>query len=319
MNAAIVHTLGQPPRFGPFEDPVAGDGEVLVTLHAAGLHPLVKAIASGRHYTHTPQVPFVPGVDGIGVRADGVRVYCGFSRSPFGTMAQRTVVPTAMCIPIPDGLDDFTAAAIGNPGMSAWLSLTEKAKVARGETVLVLGATGTAGGLAVQFAKLLGASRVIAAGRNPKSLAKLQTLGADAAISLEEPAEDLVRAFAAEMDRIDVVIDYLWGPPTEALLKALAQGATRASGRKVRLVEVGESAGPTITLPAALLRGAGLELSGSGIGTASLTQIMRALPAFFDFAASGKVKLDITVLPLESVEEAWSLKGEGSRVVLKIT
>ena len=319
MNAAILHTLGQPPRYGTFEDPVAGDGEVLVTMRAAGIHPIVRAIASGKHYSRIPQVPFVPGIDGVGVRADGTRVYCGFARSPFGTLAEKTVVPAAMCVPLPDDIDDATAAAIGNPGMSAWLSLTWKAKVVAGETVLILGATGAAGHLAVRFAKTLGAARVIACGRNPQALDHLKTLGADAVISLDQTTESLVAAFAAETPKVDAVIDYLWGEPTQALLSALAKDPMRPDGRRVRLVDVGESAGPTVTLPASLLRGAGLEISGSGIGSASLTQIMQALPAFFHAAAAGSVSSRYELVPLAGIEDAWARGDKAGRLVVKIS
>lgn len=318
MNAAIIHTLGQPPRYGEFKDPTPTEGEKLIHVRAAGLHQLVKGIAAGRHYSGTPDLPFIPGVDCTGTLDDGSRVYCGFPRRPFGTMAERTVVPVHMCIPLPDGLDDITAAALANPGMSAWLSLSWKAKIAPGETVLILGATGSAGQLAVQFAKLLGAARVIAAGRNPAALDNLKTLGADATIQLDQPTDALVATFAEVAGSIDVVIDYLWGPPTEAFLQALAQQPTLAAGRRIRLVEVGSMAGPNITLPAALLRGQGLEISGSGLGSASLDRIMQVIPEFFALAATGKIHIDTNPTPLSEVESAWANETKGSRTVFTI-
>ncbi len=318
MNAAIIHTLGQPPRFGEFPEPIPAEGERLIHVRAAGLHPLVKAVAAGKHYSGTPDLPFVPGVDCVGTLDDGTRVFAGFPRRPFGTMAERTVVPVGMCVPLPDGLDDVTAAALGNPGMSAWLSLSWKARIVPGETVLILGATGSAGHLAVQFAKLLGAARVIAAGRNQSMLDALKSIGADATIQLDQPTEALVAAFAAEAGSVDVVIDYLWGKPTEAFLEALAQQPTKASGRRVRLVEVGSTAGPTITLPGALLRGQGLEISGSGLGSASLDQIMKAIPEFFALAVTGKIHIETTPTPLSEVESAWTQETKGSRIVFTI-
>jgi NADPH:quinone reductase-like Zn-dependent oxidoreductase len=318
MNAAIIHTLGQPPRYGEFKDPTPAENEKLIHVRAAGLHQLVKAVAAGKHYSGTPDLPFIPGVDCVGTLDDGSRVYCGFPRRPFGTMAERTVVPAHMCIPLPDGLDDVTAAALGNPGMSAWLSLSWKAKIAPGETVLILGATGSAGQLAVQFAKLLGATRVIAAGRNQAALDGLKALGADATIQLDQPTDALVAAFAAEAGNVNVVIDYLWGPPTEAFLQALAQQPTLAAGRRVRLVEVGSMAGPNITLPGALLRSQGLEISGSGLGSASLDRIMQAIPEFFALAATGKIKIDTNPTPLSQVESAWTNETKGSRTVFTL-
>src|SRR5579863_6434001 len=171
MQAAVVNVLGQPPKYQSFPEPVAGPGEVIVKVRAAGLHPVVKAIAGGTHYSSGGEVPMIPGTDGVGTLEDGSRVFFGFSRKPWGSMAERTVASRTMCIPLPEGVDDLQAAAIANPGMSAWLSISDRAAVKEGETVLILGATGVAGQLAIQVSRLLGAKRVIAAGRNVEALA----------------------------------------------------------------------------------------------------------------------------------------------------
>jgi NADPH2:quinone reductase len=233
-------------------------------------------------------------------------------------MAQRAVVPKGMCLPLPDGLSDETAAAMANPGMSAWLSLTWRAQLAAGETVLILGATGVAGQLAIQMAKMLGAARVIAAGRNPELLERLKARGADATIQLDQPDADLVAAFAQEVKAggIDVVIDYLWGRPTEALIQAISQKGLNRKAKRVRLVEVGQSAGATITLPADVLRSSGLEINGSGFGSASIEQILKAIPEFFAMAASGKLQMETERVPLAQIEEVWTRRGDGSRLVV---
>ena len=194
----------------------------------------------------------MPGIDGVGLLDDGSRVYFVFVRKPWGTMAEVAAAPRRSMIPVPDGLDDVQAAAIANPGMSGWIALQERAGLARGETVLILGATGVAGQLALQTARQLGAKRIIAAGRNVDALAAADV---DAVIPLAQP-EDAVRdAFAAQAaSGIDVVIDYLWGRPTELLLEALAKGFKTQSTHKTRYIEVGSTAGPTITLPGAILR-----------------------------------------------------------------
>jgi NADPH:quinone reductase-like Zn-dependent oxidoreductase len=318
MKAAVLHELGQTPRFEQFSDPVPGDGEVLVEMRAAGLHPIVKSLASGKHYGSTDEVPFIVGVDGAGILEDGTRVYCGMARKPYGTMSERTVVPKWMCLPVPDGLQTEVAAAMANPGMSAWLSLTWRAQLVPGETVLILGATGVAGQLAVQMAKQLGAARIIAAGRNQEMLARLKTLGADVTIQLEQPDSDLVAAFAHEAKAgIDVVVDYLWGRPTEAFIQAISQRGLDHKAKRMRLVEVGASAGDKITLPAAVLRSSGLEINGSGFGSASLEQILKAIPEFFALAAQGKLSIEMETVPLEQIEQAWTRKGDGSRLVIK--
>ncbi len=213
MNAAIVHAFDAPPSYTTFEDPTPRDGESLVKVTAAGLHPIVKALANGTHYGSTGALPFVPGVDGVGRLEDGTRVYFGISRPPFGSFAERAVTAASLCLPLPDGLDDVSAAALANPGMSSWAALTARAHFAAGESVLILGATGVAGQLAVQIAKRLGARRVVAAGRNPQALEKLKTLGADSVISLDQERDALVSSFRSALVEggVDVVLDYLWG------------------------------------------------------------------------------------------------------------
>jgi len=186
MKAAVVHTLGQPPRYQDFAEPTPNDTEILIQVHAAGLHPIVKARASGAHYSSKGEVPVLAGIDGVGTRPDGARVYFGGARAPWGTMAERCAAPVGMCLPLPDGISYVQAAAIANPGMSAWLSLRDRAAVAPGESVLILGATGVAGQLAIQAARQLGAGRIIAAGRN---VAALISESVDGVIALGEPEE----------------------------------------------------------------------------------------------------------------------------------
>ena len=166
MDAAVLHTFGKPPRFEQFPEPNAVEGEMLVHVRAAALKPADKQLASGTHYASPRELPLVCGVDGVGCLDDGTRVFFGGPRPPHGAMAQRTVVARSRCFEIPEALDDVSAAAVANPGVSAWLTLTWRARLVPGETFLVLGATGVTGKLAVEIAKLLGAGRVIAAGRN---------------------------------------------------------------------------------------------------------------------------------------------------------
>src|SRR5271165_816885 len=223
MNAAVLRTLGKPPRCESFPEPVANDGEVIVHVRASALKPVDKQMANGSHYASFRELPVVCGLDGVGRLDDGSRVFFAVPRQPHGGMAQRTVVSRVRCWPLPDNIDDVTAAAVVNPGVSAWLALLERAKLAAGDHVLVLGATGTTGRLAVQIAKLFGAGRVVAAGRDKKALSTLQDLGADSTIALNQQDEKLVGAFRREAGEkgFNIVIDYLWGHPTEVLLAAI--------------------------------------------------------------------------------------------------
>ncbi len=316
MQAAVVNILGQPPQYQEFTDPIAGDGEAIVQVRAVGLHPVVKARASGTHYSSDGVVPVIPGVDGVGTLGDGSRVYFGAARTPFGSMAERTVIQRSMHVPVPDGIDDALAAAIANPGMSAWVSIKERGGLVAGETVMVMGATGVAGQLAIQVARHLGAKRVIGVGRNLDALAGADV---DAVIALGAPEDAIREAFAAEAAKgIDLVIDYLWGRPTELLLEALTKGFHATATHKTRLVEVGESAGRTISLPGSTLRSIDLTLLGSGFGSASLNVIFAAIPKLFALAAAGTLKIDIEPVPLAEVEVAWNRADKGRRIVFTI-
>jgi NADPH:quinone reductase-like Zn-dependent oxidoreductase len=319
VNAAVVHSFDAPPRYTSFAEPVPVEGERLVTVTAAGLHPIVKALANGTHYGSSSELPFVAGVDGAGRLEDGTRVYFGVSRSPFGTFAERALAGGAMCLPLPDGIDDATAAGIANPAMSSWVALTVRAKFVAGESVLVLGATGVAGQLAVQIAKRLGARRVVAAGRNPQALEELKGLGADQVISLDQEHGALVSSLrdAVASGGVDVVLDYLWGSPAQAALEALSQKGLSKMAPRVRFVQIGSSAGTTIPLPAATLRSSGLELLGSGFGSASLDQISQALKEFFATAAANPFRTAIKTAALRDVESLWNSPERGARLVFQ--
>ena len=319
MNAAVLRTLGKPPRCEFFPEPVAGDGEVIVHVRAAALKPVDKQMASGSHYASFRELPVVCGLDGVGNLDDGSRVFFAAPRQPHGAMAHRTVVSRVRCWPLPDDIDDVTAAAVVNPGVSAWLTLSERAKLAKGDQVLILGATGTTGRLAVQIARLLGAGRVVAAGRDETTLSTLHHLGVDSTIPLNQSDEKLVEAFSREAGEkgFDIVIDYLWGRPTEVLLSAVTRGDFAPASGSIRLVQVGESAGPTISLPAAVLRSSGLEILGSGSGTAaSLDKLRDAFRQVLSRAASGGLRIETDSVPLADVEIAWERKSRARLVII---
>jgi NADPH:quinone reductase-like Zn-dependent oxidoreductase len=319
MKAAVLHALGAIPRFEDFPDPQPGQDEVLVHVTAASLKNIDKALASGSHYGSDGQLPTVCGVDGVGVLENGTRVFCAGARRPYGMMATLSVVPRTWCVPVPEGVDDCIAAALPNPALSSWLPLTWRAQLKRGETVLVLGATGVAGKLAVQIAKHLGAGRVVAAGRNERILQTLASLGADATIALSQSDEDLALAFSREALRghFDIVLDYVWGHPTEVLLAALTGHDVRAESRGVRLIEIGEMAGPTISLSAGALRSSGIEISGTGGGSVPHSVIFDAFPKVWALAASGQLHIEIERVPLADVESAWRRNDlPGRRLVI---
>ena len=315
MNAAVVESFDRPPRYTSFADPTPSADEVLITVAAAGLHPIVKALAKGAHYGSTGELPFIPGVDGVGRMPDGTRVLFGSTHPPYGTFAERSIARSAICTPLPDGLDDATVAAMMNPGMSAWAALEHRAQFGTGESILILGATGSAGHMAVQVARRLGAKRIVAAGRNPQALEETKALGADATISLDQEHDALVAAFRAELaNKVDVILDYLWGAPAEALLAAIVQKGLDHDAGRIRYIQIGNSAGPNITLPAAVLRSSGLELLGSGFGSVSMDKIFASLRAILGAAVKEPFQMKLTTAALRDVEKLWNAAGEGRLV-----
>jgi NADPH:quinone reductase-like Zn-dependent oxidoreductase len=318
MNAAIVHTFDAPPRYASFDDPVASDQEAIVHVTAAGLHQIVKSLANGTHYGSTGALPFIPGVDGVGRLDDGTRVYFGASHSPFGSFAERTVTARAFCWPLSDALgvlNDADVAGTANPGMSSWAALKLRANLKAGESVLILGATGVAGKLAIQIAKRLGASRVVAAGRDPKSLEQLPSLGADVIIPLHQEHDALVSAFREEP--CDVVLDYLWGRPAEILIEAISQKGLQHASSRIRFIQVGSTAGGSLSFPAAALRSSGLELLGSGFGSVSIERIQESVAEFLTEAARSPFQFNVKTVPLRDVESCWNSSEQGTRLVFQ--
>jgi NADPH2:quinone reductase len=318
MNAAVVESFGTPPRYTTFANPLAGDGEVLVRVIAAGFHPIVRALASGSHYGSTGELPFVPGVDGVGRLEDGTRVYFGAARSPFGSFAEISVTKRELTIPLPESVGDAAAAALANPGMSSWVALRERAKFVSGESVLIIGATGAAGKLAVQIARRMGARHIVAVGRHIND-DTLKELGADAIVSLDQDHDVLIAALRNEFteEGIDVVLDYLWGQPAEAVLEAISQKGLRHSAPRIRYVQIGDIAGKTISLAGATLRSSGIEILGSGFGSASIAQIFQSLAMFFAVAASQPFQENIRTAPLCDIASLWESKGDRARLVFQ--
>lgn len=318
MKAAVVHDFNAPPRYADFEAPVAGPGEVVVQVSACALSQLVRAQAAGKHYS-SGMPPVVPGVDGVGRLVDGRRVYFAFPRMPFGAMAQTTVVSARQCVPVPDEVDDVTAAAFANPGMSSWLALTERAHLQPGETVLINGAAGASGRLAIRIAKHLGAAKVIATARNAASLQKLGGLGADVLIALDQPVDALSTAFreAIHGQGATVVLDYLWGASAECLLHVAGEYAGGQAQPRIRFVQIGSISGHNIVLPGALLRSSGLELLGSGLGSVSNAGIVDAAGQVFAAIEWAGLSIEIECAELANVEAEWA-RATQARLVFRV-
>jgi NADPH:quinone reductase-like Zn-dependent oxidoreductase len=311
MHAAVLHGIGQTPRYEPFPAPVAGDGEEVVAVAAAALKPSDRFMANGVHYAPAA-FPQVVGLDGVGRLPDGTRVAFFIPQQPYGGMAEQALVRAGVWLPVPDGADDVTAAAFLNPGLAAWKALVWEGELAAGQTVLVLGATGTSGRIAAQLATRQGA-RVVTAGRSQRILDDLRARGADAAIRVDRPGDELAAAIAAE-GPYDLIVDYLWGDPAEAVVAALAD--TGGTAERIRYVLVGMSAGEVAGLPAMTLRKAPVQLFGSGIGgRAGLAESAAAYDSLLELATAGEITLDVDRVPLADVERTWSQADSGRRVV----
>jgi NADPH:quinone reductase-like Zn-dependent oxidoreductase len=315
VHAAVVEDFRFPPRYRETAPAVANDGEVVLRVRGAALANLVRNQANGSHYSSATKLPFTPGYDGVGVDEEGRRVYFISPRFPFGSMAEYSVVSRAMTIPLAPELDDAVAAALGNPGIATWGALLGRANLRPGEGVLINGATGTAGKQAIQVAKYLGASRIIATGREEQVLAQLGSLGANETISLRQPEEHLLRSFRSALASVQVVLDYLWGPSAELILRAAAGRGSAQGEPRIRFVQIGSISGDGITLPAQLLRSSGVELVGSGLGSLSAQQILQSLTTMFTAVTKVHFAIDIHPVPLARVEEAWTWKDDGRRIV----
>jgi NADPH:quinone reductase-like Zn-dependent oxidoreductase len=317
MHAAVVRSFDHPPRCETFDTPEPdGADEALVDVLAVGLHPRVRTGASGRHYTSTGTLPMIPGIDGVGRLADGRRVYFASSDDTWGSMAERAVVDLRRVVPLPENVDVAKVAAAMNPATSAWVALRRRVPLRPGQSVLVLGATGNAGGMAVQVAKRLGADRVVGAGRNPERLAELPDLGADEVVAFADDPDVTAERLAAAAAEVDIVVDYLWGEPSTVAIMALLKARADRS-RAMDWIQIGAIAGPTIELPSVALRSANLRLQGTGQGAVSLDVYLAELPSLVEEIDAGTIDVNTSSIPLADVEATWNTpEAPGVRTVL---
>ncbi|OBH20208.1 zinc-binding alcohol dehydrogenase family protein [Mycolicibacter terrae] len=301
MKAAILQKVGGVPAVGEFDEP---DGKV-VQVRLAGCNPVDLARASGK--MGTPEIPSVVGQEGIGSTADGARVYFNSPPDPFGSWAQRCRIEPGLTFPVSDAVDDDLAVAMGIAGLAAWLPLTRHASVENGESVLVLGATGIVGRIAVQAAKLLGAGRVVGAGRNPEALELVGELGADATVTLGK-GNDAEALKSEAGDGYDVVIDTVYGDPFLAALDATASGAT--------LITIGQGAGPTADVSFRSLMG---RTHVGHFNNAMPPDVLRTgYEELTRHAAQGRIRVETRRYSLDDAADAWRAQADGPHVKLAI-
>ena len=302
MRAAVIPELGRSPVIEEVPEPVAGAGEVVLEVAASALNPIDVSVGAGRFYAGHPKLPYVAGAEAVGrVAGRDELVWAaggGIGVARNGALAERAAVAETTLAPVPDGADPGLAVALGVAGIAGWLPLAWRAPVREGETVLVLGATGTAGLIAVQAARLLGAGRIVAAGRNAERLERAAAVGADETVRIED-ARDLARSLrrACGGEGPTLVFDPLWGEPFAAAVEAAAPGA--------RLVHVGQSAGPETTIRSGFVRGKQLDILGFSNFSAPRDVIREEYRRLVEHALAGEVRIDIERVPLDDVAAAW--------------
>jgi len=299
MRAAVIERYGEPPVLREVPEPNA-EGSTVVEVMAAPLNPADLAIASGKFYTGPPPLPYVPGAEGVGRLLQngtaGPRVFFR-AAMPNGSLAERAIVSGGQTVAIPDSVPNGMAAALGTPGIAAYLALTRRAQLKAGETVLILAASGVLGGIAVQVARLLGASRIIAGARDDHALARSRELGADATVDLKNTEGLTERIREASGGQLHVVIDPVWGVPGVAALDAISPFG--------RFVQLGQAAGPEAVVKSAIVRGGYLSVLGHSNFVLPWEDLSAAYRALIDYAAAGKLTVEVEVLPLEAATEVW--------------
>lgn len=316
MRAAVVTSYDEPPRYEELPEPEAhGEHEVVVEVVAAALSPRVRSQASGSHDTSPDELPLVPGIDGVGSTADGRLRYFVLPDTTFGSLAERTVIDLRRSVALPDDVDAVTLAAAMNPAMSSWVALRRRIEMPAGQRVMVLGATGNAGRLAVQVARTLGASHVVAVGRDAGRLADLAAHHADDTVSLEGEAEVVAARLAGAGRDVDVVLDYVWGLPTADAMRAIVP-ARVDDAQTLTWVQIGSVAGLESPIPSAALRATRLQLIGSGQGSVSTRDIVAELSELADEVHRGGLFVDATPVPLAGIERIWRLPLTGPRLVI---
>ncbi len=316
MRAAVVTSFAAPPSCGEVDPPVPrGGDEVVVDVVGAGLHPRVRSQADGSHYTSTDALPLIPGVDGVGRDPEGTLRYFVVSDATRGSMAEQALVDLRRSVVLDPGTEPLAVAAAMNPAMSSWVALRRRIDFPVGGSVLVLGATGYAGSLAVQIAKHLGAGRVVGAGRRDDRLAELPSLGTDAVVSLAGDPDEVGRRISDAARDVDVVLDYLWGQPGADALTVIVTDRTDR-GRPLTWVEIGSVAGPTAPIPSAALRAARLQIVGSGQGSIPTADLVAELPGLAAEITRGTFRVDAHPVPLADVAAAWGDTAAAGRIVI---
>jgi NADPH:quinone reductase-like Zn-dependent oxidoreductase len=316
MKAAVVTALGEPPGYADVPEPQAsGKDEAVVDVLAAALSPRVRSQAAGSHYTSTGELPLVPGIDGVGRLPDGGLVYFLLPDTARGAMAERVAIDLRRAVRLPSRSDPVAVAAAMNPVMASWVALRRRAGFRRGQRVLVLGATGSAGRAAVQVSRRLGAGAVTAVGCGTARVPGLTRLGATRVVDLGGDREALGRQLADAGRDVDVVLDFLWGEPTRDALSAIVPNRARDE-QLLTWIQIGSAAGLESSVPSAALRAVNLRLIGSGQGSVGPRAYRKEVEVLARELRKGAFRTPTRTVPLRDVEAAWADTGSAERIVV---
>lgn len=325
MRAAVIREMGVAPDAADHESPGAGSGQTLIEVLAAPINPIDIAVGSGRFFGGHPEAPYVPGAEAVGTVLEsgayevGALVYAGMEgmgTARDGGMAERVVVDDGGTVELPSGVDPALAGSLGIAGLAGWLPLAWRAPVVPGEVVLVLGATGMLGLVAVQAARLLGAGRVVGAGRRPAGLERALAHGADAVVQIDAYGTDAPTTLAEALREAcggegpSLIVDPLWGEPFVAALEAAAPRA--------RFVQLGQSAGPQAVVASGLVRGKSVDVLGFTNFAVPREELNEALLTLIDHAQAGRIRFDMERVPLSEVSAAWQRQADGSDTKLVV-
>ncbi|MCL6216898.1 quinone oxidoreductase family protein [Zunongwangia pacifica] len=324
MKAAVMFQRGEMPRYTEdFPEPIVNrEDEILISVKAAAIKHLDRSRASGKHYSTKGDIHQAKAIggDGVGFLADGTKV---FALGVSGMIAEKAIIEIGKMIKLPEGIDDAAAAALPNAVAGSAMALRFRAAMKAGETVLINGATGFTGSVAVQIAKHYGAGKIIVTGRNEQRLQSLLALGADEIIPIKQDDESFLSQIQHLHNNkpIDIIIDYLWGHTAELILEALKGNG--AFTHKTRFVSIGSVTGDTIQLSSEILRSVDLQLSGSGLGSWTKEEMQKLfkeiIPEMFQLAADNKLKAETETIQLKDIEKLWDLKvSDGKRIVVTI-
>jgi len=316
MKAAVVTRFGETPRYTDVPEPIAiGEDEVVVDVLASALSPRTRSHAAGSHYSSTGDLPLIPGIDGVGRLPDGGLAYFLLPDTNKGAMAERVTIDRRRSVALPEGVEPIMIAATMNPAMASWVALRQRITFEPGQSVLILGATGNAGRVAIQVAHRLGACRITAVGRHIERLGDVAKYEAHQVVDLDADPHTVAQHLAEAGKEVDVVLDFLWGEPASKALRAIVPHR-RYDEQLLSWIQIGSVAGPEASIPSAALRAVNLRILGSGQGSVGTRAYRQEIGTLAQVIHEGAFDITTRCAPLSEVSTAWTDVAGTDRIVI---